>query len=406
MTNLEIKKIFEKYVPEWISPGDHILLVVPDTTRTAPMAQLLELLLPILLAVETKITILIALGTHPPLPLSELRKHLGSAAFVDGVRILNHEWNNPDAMMSIGTLSADEIAVLSGGLMTESVDLRVNKEITVADRMLFLHPVFPHELVGFSGGSKYLFPGISGSEMIDIIHWLGALCTSSKAIGQIDTPSRHVLDAAAAKMPLPMHGLSFVYHAGEVVTMEAGGLYDAWHRAAMVSQRVHIIYKSHRFHKVLACCPTMYPDLWTGGKCVYKCAPVVEDGGELIVYAPHVTSFSETHNTHIQALGYHLRDYFIAHADRYKHLPRAVMAYCAIIKGDGTYENGIEYPRIRITFASQIPKKTCEAAGIGYINPASITPAKWMNRESDGVLCVEHAGEMLYRVSNQKNIKL
>ncbi len=399
MNDHEIRQIFEAQVPEWVAPGGRVLLVVPDTTRTAPMARLLALLLPVLRAAGAETTILVALGTHPPPSDAVLREHLGPAAFADGVRVLNHIWDDPGALMSVGVLPADEVASLSGGLLAEDVDLRVNTAIRDVQRMIFLHPVFPHALAGFSGGSKYLFPGISGPEMIDIVHWLGALRTSGKVIGQIDTPSRRVLDAAAAKMPLPMHGLSFVYHQGEVVAMEAGELCEAWRRAAAVSQRLHITYKPRRFRKVLACCPPMYPDLWTGGKCIYKCEPVVEDGGELIVYAPHAKMFSEVHQATVEELGYHVRDYFLAHWDDYAHLPRSVMAYSTVVKGDGTYENGVERPRISVSFASQITRETCEAAGIGYVDPASINPAEWMGKEDEGILCVEHAGEMLYKFS-------
>jgi len=400
MNDHAINRVFAAHVPHWVTSGERVLLVVPDTTRTAPMARLLGLLLPVLREAGAETTILVALGTHPPLPDAVLLKHLGAAAFADGVRVLNHAWDDPDAVFSVGSLSADEVSELSGGLLAEAVDLRVNKAIRDADRMIFLHPVFPHELVGFSGGSKYLFPGISGPEMIDIIHWLGALCTSGKVIGQIDTPSRRVLDAAAAKMPLPMHGLSFVYHQGEIVAMEGGELRAAWRRAAAISQRVHVTHTSRRYRRVLACCPAMYPDLWTGGKCVYKCEPVVEDGGELIVYAPHVTTFSETHEANIKALGYHVRDYFLAHANRFTDASRAVMAYCTIVKGDGTYRDGVERPRIRVSFASQITRETCEEAGIGYVDPRTINPADWTNREDEGILYVERAGEVLYRLGN------
>ena len=403
MTDTKIRQVFEAHVPQWVAAGDRVLLVVPDTTRSAPMARLMGLLLPILRAVGARVTVLVALGTHPPLTREALRRHLGIDPHESEVRVLNHAWDDPSALMSVGTLSAVEVESLSGGLLAEAVDLRVNRAIATADSMLFLHPVFPHEMVGFSGGSKYIFPGISGPEIIDTIHWLGALCTSGKIIGKIDTPSRRVLDAAAERMLLPLHGLSFVYHRGEVVALEAGELRQAWRRAAAVSQEVHVTYTPRQYVKVLACCPPMYPDLWTGGKCVYKCEPVVEDGGELIVYAPHVKMFSEVHEATVEALGFHVRDYFLAHMNSYAHLPRAVMAYSAIVKGDGTYRDGVERPRIHVSFASQIPRRACEAAGIGYADPATIDPAEWIGREDSGILCVEHAGEIVYRVARERS---
>jgi nickel-dependent lactate racemase len=398
MTEATIARQFAAEVPPLVEAGERVLLIVPDTTRTAPIAMLLSLLLPVLREAGAKVRILIALGTHPPLPDDVLYSHVGIDPSTDATPVLNHAWDDPGQLVSVGTMSAGEIAELSGGLMEQTVDLLVNRELTEADRVLILHPVFPHELIGMSGGAKYLFPGISGPEIIDIIHWLGALRGSNRTIGCIDTPSRRVLNAAGARMPVPVYSLAFVIHHGDVVCMEIGPLTEAWERAAKVAQEVHVTRFAKPFQRVLACCPAMYPDLWTGGKCVYKCEPVVADGGELIVYAPHVRCFSEVHQATVMALGYHVRDYFLTHAEDYANLPKAVMAYAVIVKGEGTYVDGVEAPRIRVSFASQIPREVCEAANIGYVDPASIDVAAWVGREDEGLLCVERAGELLYRL--------
>ena len=401
MTDRELAAQIAAEVPGLVSRGERVLLIVPDATRTAPIAQLVGMLLPVLRDAGVRVRILLALGTHPPLSQEAMRRHVGIDP--DGpVPVLNHAWDDRSGqLVTVGELSADEVAAASDGLLHERVELQLNREVAQADRVLILHPVFPHELVGFSGGAKYLFPGVSGPEIIDVVHWLGALRGSNRTIGRIDTPSRRVLHAAAAKLSVPLHGLAFVCHAGQVESMEIGNLTPAWERAARVSQRCHITYTPRPFRKALSCCPTMYPDFWTGGKCVYKVEPVVADGGELIVYAPHVACFSEVHQSVVLELGYHVRDYFLAHMSRYAHLPRAVMAYSVIVKGDGTYIGGVERPRVRVSFASRIPREVCEAAGIGYIDPATIDPADWRNRESEGVLLVERAGEMLYRVAEE-----
>ena len=400
MTEQSIKQKISKLVPSMVRAGENVLVIVPDTTRSAPIAMLLGHLLPILRESDVHPRILIALGTHPPMDRDELYEHVGIDPTTDSTPVINHAWDNPGQLVSVGSLSAAEIDELSGGLMNEPVDLRVNRELAEADRAIIVNAVIPHELVGFSGGSKYLFPGISGPEMIDVVHWLGAMVGSNRVIGKIDTPSRRVLDAAALKMPVPLHGISFVGDGGELVALEVGELREAWQRAAVRAKEIHITYKDRSFSRVLSCCPEMYPDLWTGGKCVYKTEPVVADGGDLIVYAPHVGCFSEVHQSVIEALGYHTRDFFLAHMDRYKHLPRAVMAYSVIIKGDGTYLDGIEKPRINVSFASGISRESCEAAGIGYVDPDSIELSDWRDRESEGVLCIEKAGEMLYRLED------
>ena len=140
----------------------------------------------------------------------------------------------------------------------------------------------------------------------------------------------------------------------------------------------------------------MYEDLWTGGKCMYKCEPVVQDGGELIIYAPHVDSFSVTHGHIMEKIGYHVRDYFVKQMDRFADVPRAVMAVSTYVKGAGTYKDGVETPRIRVSVASAIPKEKCEAAGLGYVDPAGIDVEAWKGREDEGILFVERAGETLY----------
>jgi len=402
MKNGEIIKIFRENIPGWVKAGQQLLLVVPDTTRTAPMAHILEMLLPVLRETGCNVTVLVALGTHPPMSAESLREHLGLDPDGEGIRIINHAWKDPGSLVTIGSLAGREVEFLTGGLMDSEVKLQVNREVASTDVMVFLHPVFPHELVGFSGGSKYIFPGISGPEMIDIVHWLGALGTTGKVMGRIDTPGRRVLDTAAEKMPVPMYGLPFVYHDRQIMAMEAGELRSAWRKAAAVSKKLHIRYMPRKYKKVLACCPPMYPDLWTGGKCVYKCEQVVDDGGELIVYAPHVETFSEVHDDVVEKLGYHVCDYFVANMDRYEGLPLAVMAYCAIIKGRGTCIDGVEHSRINVSFASRIPRRRCEEMNIGYVDPDSIRPEEWTGREDEGILCVERAGEILYRIESDK----
>ena len=77
----------------------------------------------------------------------------------------------------------------------------------------------------------------------------------------------------------------------------------------------------HPFPTVLSCAPLMYDELWVGGKCMYKLEPVVADGGELIIYAPHIHEISITHGALIRRIGYHCRDYFLKQWDKYQGGP-------------------------------------------------------------------------------------
>jgi len=143
--------------------------------------------------------------------------------------------------------------------------------------------------------------------------------------------------------------------------------------------------------------PGMYEEIWVGSKGMYKTEPVVADGGEVILYAPHIHEISVVHGAVIRQIGYHVRDYFVKQWDQFKHLPWAVLAHSTHVKGLGNYENGIECPRIQVTLATGISPEICREVNLGYRDPASIHPDEWANREDEGILLVPHAGETLYR---------
>jgi len=270
------------------------------------------------------------------------------------------------------------------------------------DHLLIIGPVFPHEVAGFSGGSKYLFPGISGPEIIDFFHWLGALITNLKTNGQAGNPVRRVLDEAAKLVPVPVSAISLVVHEKKLAGVYVGPTKESWQKAVELSTKLHIVRKPRPFKKVLACVPRMYDDLWTGGKGMYKCEPVVADGGELILYAPHITSLSYTHGHLLEELGYHIRDYYLADMNRFKDIPRATMAISTYLRGDGLFENGIEKPRIPVTLATGISADICSKVGLGYLDPGSLNISQFRGREDEGILLVERAGETLFLLKNNK----
>jgi nickel-dependent lactate racemase len=258
--------------------------------------------------------------------------------------------------------------------------------------------VFPHEVAGFSGGAKYLFPGIAGPQIIDSSHWLGALSTSMDTIGVQDTPVRRVFHRAAEFVDKPITCLKMVVTNDDLYGLFIGGLQDAWQAAAELSAKLHIHYVDIPYQRVLSMPSTKYDDLWTAAKAMYKTEPAIADGGEVIIYAPHLTEVSVTHGDLIKQVGYHVRDYFTKQWDSFKDIPWTILAHSTHVKGKGTFEDGLETPRIQVTLATGIPKEVCDQINLGYRDHREITPETWAEREAEGMLLVENAGEQLYRV--------
>jgi len=142
----------------------------------------------------------------------------------------------------------------------------------------------------------------------------------------------------------------------------------------------------------------MYDDIWTAAKGMYKMEPAIADGGEVIIYAPHIDEISYTHGQVIDEVGYHVRDYFVKQWDRFKGYPWGVLAHSTHLRGMGTFENGLETPRIEVTLATRIPRERCEQVNLGYMDPDCVNLDEWRGREDEGILLVPKAGEMLYRV--------
>jgi nickel-dependent lactate racemase len=350
-----------------------------------------------------KMDFLVALGTHPPMSEEQILRRVGSSctekeAGFPQVRFFNHDWQNPETLVRIGSISAEEVEEISGGRMNQSVDVTINRLVLEYDLLVILGPTFPHEVVGFSGGNKYLFPGIAGADIIDMFHWLGALITSPAIIGNKRTPVREIVDRAASMIPIERFCLSLVVKENGLVGLYAGPPEEAWSAAVDLSEKVHIVLKEKPFAQVLACAPPMYDDLWTGAKCMYKLEPIVADGGELIIYAPHIQQVSITHGDAIEAIGYHVRDYFLKQMDKFGHVRGGVMAHSTHVKGVGRYIDGVERPRINVVLATQISAATCAKINLGYCDPRTIHLQEWQDREHEGRFYVPKAGEMLYRL--------
>jgi nickel-dependent lactate racemase len=384
--------------------GKRVLLIIPDSTRTAPIGMMFRLLHEQMGGVTAAMDILIALGTHRAMTEEEICVRLEISleerrTKYARVQFFNHEWDNPAALKSLGVIPKEEIRKLSEGLFEMDVPVTVNRRVDDYDQIIIVGPVFPHEVVGFSGGNKYLFPGISGPEVLNFFHWLGAVITTVGVIGHKWTPVRRVVDRAGSMVTTPKLCFALVVAKGGLAGVYAGAPEAAWDQAVDLSAQHHIVRKDRSFHTILSCAPEMYDELWVGAKCMYKLEPVLAEGGELIIYAPHLKDVSVIHGKVIGEIGYHCRDYFLKQWDRFKDMPWGVLAHSTHVFGLGTYENGVEKARARVTLATGIPEAECRAINLGYRDWRTIDVASYAGREHEGVLLVPKAGETLYRLN-------
>jgi len=386
--------------------GQKILILIPDHTRSLPLPLLYRSIVDVLQA-ASQLDFMVALGTHPPLNDGGLNQLVGitpeeRSTTYQHVGLLQHVWNDPAALARLGIIPQAHVQAVAGehwhSSLAGDIDVRINKAALEYDHILILGPTFPHEVVGFSGGAKYLFPGISGGEMINKTHWLGALTGVVGTIGIKDTPVRTLIHTAAGMLKTPVTLIGLVVEGHDLSGLFIGDYLSAWSVAADLSAQRHIRWVDRPFTRVLSCAPAMYDELWTAAKAMYKQEPAVAAGGEVIIYAPHLEVVSRTHGKYIFETGYHVLPYILANWERYRNVPLGVLAHSTQLRGSGHMEGIIERPNVKVTLACKISPEDCARLNLGYLDPASVKVSDWQNREDEGVLYVPRAGEILYRV--------
>src|SRR4051812_30980349 len=283
LSDTDVERLLADSLDSMPLDGKRLIVIIPDGTRTAPIPLMFRLLYERLGQRVERLDYLIALGTHPPMPEDAIERLVGVSAGERAARypksqIFNHEWANPEALTTIGTIGAHAAAELTGGLLSREVPVRMNRLVFEYDQILICGPVFPHEVVGFSGGVKYLFPGIAGAEIIDFSHWLGALVTSMRTIGIKDTPIRRVIHRAATFVDRPIFCLALVMKGHDLHGLYIGAHTEAWSAAADLSAQLNIVQVARPFRSVLAMPAPIYDDLWTAAKAMYKTEPAIADG--------------------------------------------------------------------------------------------------------------------------------
>jgi nickel-dependent lactate racemase len=386
--------------------NQRVLVLIPDHTRSLPLPFLFRVFVDMLQ--DTKqLDFMVALGTHPPLGEESLHTLVGITAeeritTFKHIGLFNHAWDTPSVLTSLGVIEQDEIKQIAGAnwhsSLPSEVDIRINKAALEYDHIIILGPTFPHEVVGFSGGAKYLFPGISGADVINATHWLGALAGVVGTIGIKDTPVRAMIHAAASRLQTPVTLAALVVEDKGLSGLFIGDHVSAWEEAAKLSAERHIRWVEKPFQRVLSCAPSMYDELWTGAKAMYKLEPAVAVGGEVVIYAPHLDVVSHVHGNYIYEVGYHILPYFLNDWERFQHIPLGVLAHSTHLRGSGVMDNGVEKPNVRVTLASKISAEDCARLNLGYLDPATIHMDEWKDKEDEGILLVPKAGEILYRL--------
>ena len=406
LSSEEVREICATTVADLPLDGKRVLVLIPDHTRHAPIDVFFHVLAGLLCPRVKSLDFLVATGTHHPMGPEHLYHHVGitkaeHVAHFPNVGFFNHEHDNTAALATLGTLAGSEIAKLTDGLFDQDINITINRKAVEYDHILIVSPVVPHEAMGFAGGNKYFFPGIGGLGLIETFHWLAAVITNPVVNGVKDTPTRRVIDRASTFLQTPRTCFAFaVDEQHRLACLFVGEPRTAWSLAADYSARLHIKYMAKSYRQIIGVTPEIYDDIWVGGKAMYKLEPIVADGGEVIIYGPHIRELSFTHGKAIMRVGYHVKDFFMKQWKRFSTESKLILAHSTNVRGIGTFDNGGEHPRISVTLATSIPEEVCRKVNLGYRDPRSMNLDRLRAEQDDEMLVVENAGQVLHRLRN------
>ena len=414
LSPLELREILEETLLR-IAPGSRVLAIIPDKTRDDNTDIVFPFAAEMLAARQVaQFDALVAQGTHGPMTDEEKRSKIGFGSNASSPafgQIFDHQWNVPEELATIGEISAHEVSRLTRGLLNDAVKVNLNRRLApdVYDTILIFSATVPHEVAGFAGGAKYLFPGVAGPDLTHATHWLGALASIENVIGRVETPTRHMIEAAADFVPAQIITLNSVVTRDDNNRLRTHALFtgdfrSAFRAAAEVSKQVHIKYTGRKYRRVVALLDEHYDELWVGGKASYKLGGIIEEGGELIIYAPHLHSISETHGRLIEKYGYapldRVREMVALSTELQNNL--AVAAHLAHVSYAGQRdETGRVVPRYQITMASALDEETCQRVHLGFMDHRKFRREDY--EDDADTLIVERAGRDLYLVEPQSS---
>lgn len=377
-----------------------VLLLPPDYTRMYSGAGKLTAIYYDLLKDRCEVDILPALGTHEAMTREECKAFFGED--VPFERIIVHNWRKD--VVKLGEVPAEFVSEVSDGLVTDKIDVEVNKLLMDEsyDLIISMGQVVPHEVVGMANYSKNIFVGCGGSSMINSSHMLGAFYGMERIMGRDFSPVRRVFDYAEenfiAHIPL-MYVLTVTTNKGDDVSIH--GLYigrkrELFEEAVALSQDMNLTHMAEPLKKVVVYLdPREFKSTWLGNKAVYRTRMAIADGGELIILAPGIKKFGEDDENDrlIRKYGYVGRENVLKLVEENDDLKGNLSVAAHLIHGssDG---------RFSITYCTkEVGKEEINGVNFNYIPydeaAAKYDPAKLV----DGFNILED-GEKIFYISN------
>lgn len=260
-------------VEEMVRPGQKICIVCDDNTRYTPVDLILGELLPRLLEAGIRkedILIVLALGSHRKMTPDEIRAKLG-AEIVAHYRVLNSEFSRKEDLVQVGKSAM-------------GTPINVFRPAMEADFRIGIGNVVPHGCMGWSGGAKILYPGITSENIVSEFHAMQGL-SDEILFGMVESPTRLAVEQWTKHIGLHFIVNTVLDRKLNLYRAVSGDFVKAQRQAVKYGEEIYGVRLKERPDVILTAAFPFYIDFWQCGKAVYGPAKVIRPGGELLLLA-------------------------------------------------------------------------------------------------------------------------
>lgn len=376
-----------------------VLILPPDYTRMYSGAGKITAIYYEALKDICEVDIMPALGTHEPMTKEECLAFFGEG--VPFEKIIVHNWRKD--VVKIGEVPGEFVSEVSEGLVSDKIDVEVNKLIVDRsyDLIISVGQVVPHEVVGMANYSKNIFVGCGGSNMINSSHMLGAFYGMERIMGKDHSPVRKVFDYAQENflrdIPI-MFVLTVTTNKGDETYIHGlfiGSQRDVFEEAVSLSRQINLTYVDEPFKKAVVYLDGReFKSTWLGNKAVYRTRMAMADGGELIILAPEVKKFGEDaeNDRLIRKYGYIGRENVLKLVEENEDLKNNLSVAAHLIHGSSDGRFNITYCTEKLT------EEEVRGAGFNYMPYEEASKIYDPKKLSDGYH--EINGEKIFYISN------
>ncbi len=274
--------IDSKSIEEIVSPGETILIIVPDATRQTASGQIVNLLVRRLIANGTMpfdIRIIFATGIHRRVTEAE-KQSLLTPFIAQRIKTLDHDARDLAQIVRLGETS-------------DGIPIELNRALTEHDRVIIIGGISFHYFAGFTGGRKLVCPGLASSRTISATHKLAFDCETkvrreNVGTGILNGNAVHEAFTDVARKFPPTFSVNIITNdKGEAVDLFCGDWISAHRKACESYASQHTIEITEKRNLVIVSCGGFPHDInmIQAHKALDAASRACADGGTIIFLA-------------------------------------------------------------------------------------------------------------------------